>query len=305
VGLSKIYLTETEKFNDMRELTLREIQMASLNVLIEVDEICKELGLRYFLMYGTLIGAVRHKGFIPWDDDLDIGMPRKDFDQLVSFFDSKYSGALRMCTRANSEDYPHGIPRICDRRYKYVALEKTYKKEIQFVEKPEMGIFIDIYPIDNYGSELKKSELLWKRCRRKNFQFSVYNNFKLTRKAYYLPIKLIMFLVLYLNKGKNWRRTVDQEIKEIVNKMTSDEDRYVGVPTWSDIFVQYDQSWFDNQKFIEFEGLNFPVPESYKKVLEAVYGNYLTLPPENKRIPHHEYKIYKISDLDQGAMSYQ
>lgn len=111
MGLSKIYLTEMERYNDMRELTLREIQMTSLNVLIEVDQICKDLGLRYFLMYGTLIGAIRHKGFIPWDDDLDIGMPRKDFDQLVLFFDSEYSGALRMCTRANSEEYLYGIPK--------------------------------------------------------------------------------------------------------------------------------------------------------------------------------------------------
>ena len=68
----------------MEELTLRQMQEGALNILKKLDGICREQGLRYFLFYGTLIGAIRHKGFIPWDDDLDVAMPRPDFDKLVA-----------------------------------------------------------------------------------------------------------------------------------------------------------------------------------------------------------------------------
>ena len=69
----------------MEELTLRQMQEGALNILKKLDGICREQGLRYFLFYGTLIGAIRHKGFIPWDDDLDVAMPRPDFDKLVAY----------------------------------------------------------------------------------------------------------------------------------------------------------------------------------------------------------------------------
>lgn len=292
MGLSKIYLTEMERYNDMRELTLREIQMTSLNVLIEVDQICKDLGLRYFLMYGTLIGAIRHKGFIPWDDDLDIGMPRKDFDQLVLFFDSEYSGALRMCTRANSEEYLYGIPRICDRRYKYVALEKTYKKKVQFVEKPEMGVFIDVYPIDNFGLNEQEALSLKKRCNRMNVMYYRYKTPSSSDTVYKILIKCLISKFMYLLKGNNWNKTIDKEIMATITERTSEENNLVGVPAWTDKFVVYEKDWFSEQVLIEFQNFSFPSPKNYQKVLEAEYGDYLSLPPEDERKPQHNYKIF-------------
>lgn len=276
----------------MRELSLQEIQQASLKILIEVDDICKRLGLKYFLMYGTLIGAIRHKGFIPWDDDLDIGMHRSDFSKLMSFFESEYTGNLKMCFRANTKGYAYGIPRICNSKYKYVSTTKTYKYKNEEFKDNGMGVFIDVYPIDNYGSTQNEAEIIQRRCRKANYLYAIYNDYKMTRKLYYVPIKAMISLYLHLKKGNNWGQRIDQEVIDIVRKFTSDDDKYIGVVTWSDVCKLYERKWFDKQIMVKFEGHLFPVPANYHEVLSVSYGDYMVLPPEESRVPHHDYKIY-------------
>lgn len=283
----------------MRELSLQEIQQASLEVLIEVDAICKRLGIKYFLMYGTLIGAIRHKGFIPWDDDLDIGMLRSDFSKLMSFFESEYTGNLKMCCRAKTKGYAYGIPRICNSKYKYVSTVKTYKYKNGEFKDSEMGVFIDMYPIDNYGSTKEEAELIRKKCKKANFLYSIYNDYKSTQKIYYIPIKAVISLYLHLKNGNSWGQRIDQEIFDIVQDCTSDDDRYIGLITWSNICVLYERKWFDEQIMVEFEGYMFPAPVDYQKVLSASYRDYMVLPPEESRVPYHDYKIY-LDDVSKG-----
>ena len=98
----------------MQSLTLQECQQEALKVLIKFDEICKKNNFKYFLIYGTLIGAIRHNGFIPWDDDLDVMMPREDFDKFVRYAKDNAKGLLpfKLCDRSNTENYCYGIPRF-------------------------------------------------------------------------------------------------------------------------------------------------------------------------------------------------
>ena len=128
-------------------LSLQEIQQANLSALVEIDRICRENRLRYFLAYGTLIGAVRHHGFIPWDDDVDIFMPRKDYDALHKILGDGIVNGFKLCTRANTKHYPYYIPRFCNMRYRY----ETEQKEPIF----DIGAFVDIYPLDNYCSDME------------------------------------------------------------------------------------------------------------------------------------------------------
>lgn len=131
----------------MKELSVEETQKVSLEILKTVAHICKTIGVRYCLIYGTLIGAVRHHGFIPWDDDLDIMMPRPDYERFLSYFkkhQSEYKH-LELFNHDENANYPYMITRISDSRYQInMDNEKPYG----------MGVFIDIYPYDGLGKTL-------------------------------------------------------------------------------------------------------------------------------------------------------
>lgn len=128
----------------MEELTLRQMQEGALNILKKLDGICREQGLRYFLFYGTLIGAIRHKGFIPWDDDLDVAMPRPDFDKLVAY-----------CRRHRQELQPMQLMTVDDNpRYVYPIArfsDTRYRVKYQGIRDYGLGLFVDIYPLDGCG----------------------------------------------------------------------------------------------------------------------------------------------------------
>ena len=128
----------------MEELTLRQMQEGALNILKKLDGICREQGLRYFLFYGTLIGAIRHKGFIPWDDDLDVAMPRPDFDRLVEYCRRHREELLpmRLMTVDDNPRYVYPIARFSDTRYRV---------KYQGIRDYGLGLFVDIYPLDGCG----------------------------------------------------------------------------------------------------------------------------------------------------------
>ena len=131
-----------------KELTTKEIQAISLEVLKQIADLCDELNLRYYLAYGTLIGAVRHKGFIPWDDDVDIMMPRPDYDKLLKYLSTNKLPYLTLFNRQTCPEYPYMISRISDDRY---ILEMENEKSVG------MGVFIDIYPLDGMGNTLEEA----------------------------------------------------------------------------------------------------------------------------------------------------
>ena len=127
------------------ELSTKEIQVKTLEIVKQVDFIAKKLDLKYALMWGTLLGAVRHAGFIPWDDDFDIMMSRRDYNILMDYFKSHKEELepLVFFSKETRIEYPYMIGRICDTRYHLVSEnEKDYG----------MGIFIDIYPLDGAGN---------------------------------------------------------------------------------------------------------------------------------------------------------
>lgn len=134
----------------MRKLDIKEIQEVSLEILKIVADICEEENLRYYLTYGTLIGAIRHKGFIPWDDDIDIAMPRDDYEKLLRYLRDnadKYEH-LELFDIRTCPEYPYMIARVSDNRYVIdVKNEKPYG----------MGVFIDIYPLDGLGQTEKEA----------------------------------------------------------------------------------------------------------------------------------------------------
>lgn len=274
----------------MCELSLREIQQEALKVLLRFDTICKQYGFKYFLIYGTLLGAVRHNGFIPWDDDLDVMMPREDFDRFNKYAKANEEALMpfKLCDRANTKNYVYGIPRFANTEFIYEVQSKY--------EKPfDLGTFIDIYPLDNFGNNYKEATLLWKHCNLLNRKFGWYVNPSSSRGAFVTFIKRLLHSYMRIFKGNEYEKYVDEDIRNYIMSHTSLENRYVGLVVWNWRVLLYDKTCVEELDTIGhvFEGYKFPIPKCYDYLLKLSYGDYMQLPPKEKRIPHHNYKIYR------------
>ena len=270
------------------QLTMKQTQEISLEILRTVADICEAQGLRYALIYGTLIGAVRHHDYIPWDDDVDIMMPRPDYNKLLAYLAEHISEYphLQVFNRDTCKRYPYMITRISDDRYVIdVENEAPYG----------MGVFIDIYPYDGLGDTKEEairyglkgdrlSSLCYQASRKR---FAMENTKSPIRKLLKLPVFLAAKLV-----GKDW---FQRKLEALANVKDYDTSEYVGCVIWlswgeKDIFPR---KWFDETVMMPFGKYTFRVPKEYDRVLRHEYGDYMQLPPEEERIGHHYYKVYR------------
>ena len=133
------------------EMSIEEIHEVTLAILKKIDAIAEEIGIRYFMAYGSLIGVVRHRGFIPWDDDLDMMMIREDYEKFLAYFEEHEQELVpyKIFNNRNNAGYPHMITRVCN---------VEYPIEVDNEIPCGMGVFVDIYPIDPMGNDEKEWE---------------------------------------------------------------------------------------------------------------------------------------------------
>lgn len=270
------------------ELTIKETQAISLEILHTIAGICEKNKLRYALIYGTLIGAVRHQGYIPWDDDVDIMMPRPDYDKLLIYLENniKQYPHLQVFNHKECQEYPYMITRISDDRYEIkMENEKSFG----------MGVFIDIYPYDglgntkeealNYGLKGDRLSSLCYQATREHF--AIETTTSLIRKIVKFPVYLYAKM-----RGKEY---FQNRLEKLPRKKNYDESEYIGCVVWlsggeKDIFLR---EWFDETIMMKFDKYEFRVPKNYDEVLKHGYGDYMKLPPKKDRIGHHFFKVYK------------
>ena len=274
------------KDSDYNELSLREIQLGELSVLRQVHKICEELNLHYYLFYGTLLGAVRHKGFIPWDDDIDIIMPRSDYNALIKYFkaNNEKLRPLQLMHYSTNKDYIYPIARVSDERY---TLNFNNTKEYG------LGLFIDLYPLDGCGNTLDEAKRIWKKNKVKKFWVGVYGidrYEKSTKNAFRSFLKYVSMKIVKLFNVPQMISDLDKD----ASKLSFDDYEYVGCTAWEVSGLGYfKKTLLDESITLGFEDGFFYAPKRYDEVLRETYGDYMQLPPENKRVPHHEYKAYK------------
>ena len=273
---------------ERQPLTMRENQQAAAQVMSVIDGICKKLGLRYFLAYGTLIGAVRHNGYIPWDDDLDIMMPRPDYDRLMAYFqeNAEKLKPYTLFTPETVADYPYMIARVSDSRYEIVTENE---------KDCGMGAFVDIYPMDGLGKDWDSAVAYSKAAGRYASLCFLSTRLRcekgLTTSKLRLLIKLPDFLVAKL-VVKRWFMNKLAAFAKACDYENSD---YIGCVVWEagGENAVYPKAWFEKTKEVDFEGYRFYIPDQFHAVLTKSYGDYMQLPPEEERIAHHFYKIYR------------
>ena len=269
----------------MENSELRELQLEELKILEEFIRICEKHRYRYYMLGGTLLGAIRHKGFIPWDDDVDMTMPRSDYEKLLKLPESEYNSEFKLVTYENNEKYRYPWARIESENIKIINHSANIPRE--------ENAWIDIIPLDGFpDSKVKKffhkihlsfwwdlnqivqyDELVDQKRRRSflgKIAVKIAGAFKWIGKI--IGYKTCL---THLNKIL-MKYPYDMESKEIIN--------FLAAFGFDEVFTRES---FAESDLYEFEGRKIKGPKGYDSVLKRIYGNYMELPPLDQRNKHH------------------
>ncbi len=283
-------IRSVEKKDDQtRSISLDELKRIDLEVFQVFHDFCVAHNLRYYLAGGSLIGAIRHKGFIPWDDDIDILMPRPDCLKLIELSNNGMLDSYRKldCVEIDT-DCSSNIIRIYDNRTKVVF--ENYRIQLK------VGCWIDIFPMDGLPKNAFKRKLHFNIVR--GFLVMYYaciTKFGIERRS---KLKTVlqygMLPVLPLIRAVGHKRLL-RWLNKLVRRYDFEDCEYVAVVMGSgkehEMLKRKDM---EPATTVEFEGQQFYTMANYETYLRNMYGDYMTPPPEDKRVSRHEIKAYWI-----------
>ena len=283
VCAENIYCLISIIYSIMKELTLKDIQNISLSILDNVHSFCVENSIKYSIAYGTLLGAVRHKGFIPWDDDIDIIMPRNDYDRFCKIYQDSDEFKLYDFSRKNSL-IPYG--RVCDVKVTRVISETAWTKE-------DTGVWIDIFPVDGveenmdkFKAQIDEASRLWKGSW---FKRGALNDISSSHSV----LENVKTIIKRLVYGDSIYEHVTKQI-ELCKRIPFDDSKY-----WGNLsFLIYgtkerhQSSEFESLLLISFEGRKYNALSGYDEYLKEYYNDYMQLPPAEKRRTHSMHGYY-------------
>ena len=269
----------------MSEKELESLKKVELGILKDFLCICQELNLKYYILGGTLLGAVRHKGFIPWDDDIDVGMLRPEFEIFLKEAPKYLAENLFLQTHQSDPNYLNGFAKIRDTNTAFI------QRSVQDVAMHH-GMFIDIFPLDYYSAE---------------------NNKKFQHSKFVLDERM-------------WMESIATKYRPLMGKIVRPYAK-LRYPTIEDAFIAREKlfhsktqqpyianhcgawgekeivpaEWYAEGTMLEFEGLQVMAPKEYDKWLTQVYGDYMQLPPEEKRVTHHDTVVI---DTENSYLNY-
>ncbi len=273
------------KYPSRNEHYLYKLHQDILLIMDEIDRICTDYNLRYYLMCGSCLGAVRHHGFIPWDDDLDIAMPRDDFSKLISLASKKGDASVlkdNFYLRWVSTDkyYNHAFAKIC--------LKGTYFQESKGLSAKHAGIFVDIFPLDSCDTNLPKIE-------RKNKLFRSLSQFiKYKGQEHSKRDKGLKGLIKLIVTSCFSNSTIHGFMLSIIGKANENSctNHVIYGTPYPIMRMIFPKEWHGEGKRVPFEGREYVCPTKAEHYLERIYGDdYMQLPPENKRKSHYPLRV--------------
>lgn len=257
-------------------LSIREVQLLELDILKFIHQYCADNGIRYVMCYGTLIGAARHKGFIPWDNDMDIMMPRPDFERLIESFKEGWpSDRYYMLHHSIDDKYHYQCARVCD---SYTEIHPDYIRE----QPSRMGVWVDIFPMDGVPDSIIKRTIrevplsickILQRC----------DIYAVPNQKGLAPLLKRTINRIFPNTGNKYPKKIDMLVKRYPfgeTRFVSDEAEFG--KTYRG-FVEDD---FNEPVLMSFEDTMLLAPRNWDTCLREYYGDYMKLPPEEARTTH-------------------
>lgn len=271
---------------------VKSIQSIQLELLVKLDSICKKYKINYFLFGGTLLGAIRHQGFIPWDDDIDVCMLRNDYERFIGICTQNELGC-KYFLQNNLTD-KSSIIQFSKLRRNNTVMEMSNEVSAS----SHKGIWIDIFPLDNVSEDPKKQK---KQYRDFNFFYTILTSRVKSRAstASSFSKRIARFSMFFLNKFIS-KKTLDKKLHKIMCRYDDYQSIYVNHlsnGTGGNRMKRFlmKKSYFDSAVPALFEGKLFPCPSNYKEILTTCYGDYMSLPPENERTSHHSIVRLEIN----------
>lgn len=265
---------------------LKKVELELLKVFIAI---CKQENLQYFVVGGTALGTVRHKGFIPWDDDIDVAMPRKDYEKFIKIAQARMPEYLFLQNIDTEKNYLQGFSKIRDSRTTFIEIScKNFKIN--------HGVYLDIFPLDGYPSSKLKSYIL-------DFLKKIYNSrisleFSLDDSSCVCKKILKNFLKLFYPVC----RKVIEKREKLFKKYDFDSCDYIAnhCGAWGKKEIM-PKEIFGKGTIGSFDGIQVILPEKYDEYLTRMYGDYMELPPIEKRIAHH---YCDVIDFEKSYLEY-
>ncbi len=271
---------------------IKKLQKKCLEITLVFKEFCDRHNLLFYLCGGGCIGAIRHGGFIPWDDDIDVFMPREDYERMCMLWHREMDESKYRLSRADEKHFERSqIVAITDE-------DTTFIKERQMDLKVAHGIRLEVLPLDGCPSGWfkRKKQLFW------GLVYQIYiNQEPPTSKGKFL--EFVGKCMLAVRPGWKRRYRSARRCERRMSKYPISECKYVTelCVRWNYMVNEYPKEIFSSSVLKDFEGVKLPVPVGYDKYLKMAFGDYMKLPPKDKQVPSHE-GIYV--DAENGYKKY-
>ena len=271
----------------LNQQKLKHLQECELIIAKEIKRICDNYGIKYFMVGGTLLGAIRHQGFILWDDDIDFGMERSEYEKFCKICKTDLKEEFVLQTWNTDENYPFSFGKI---RLRGTSVQESFAPR----DEENNGIFVDIFPYDNVPDDEKAR-------RRHAYAYFLYKRMLWTKKGYGKNIKKEGFIKCIKYKVFNWAvsilsyNKIKDKFSKVLNQYNDNNTKklvFDGIYSYEKNSIE--RLWMSSVREYQFEDTMFMSFEDYDGYLRHMFNNYMQLPPEKDRHNHD------ILDVDFG-----
>lgn len=279
----KSILSTLNSRKPMKPISDTELKSIQLEIMKHVHNFCESNHINYSLAYGSLLGAIRHKGFIPWDDDIDIVMLRKDYERFLQLY-PKHSDLYKVHSLESDPNYAYAFAKVSDPRTLLV----------ENVNAQNIGVNIDVFPLDNAFDDLEQSQKYAKKISLLKYLYRLKFLQPSKKNA---PWKRVLMRIGKIAVLPLTLRKLATKISSYAKSNTNQESKYVvmmvGTTPQATLRQIVERSWFNSYTTVPFEGTQLKIITEFDKYLSHEYGDYMT-PPKNKTSPHTLNNVFWI-----------